>query len=323
MGNLFEWIWLWHSSHIGKVKSSRSTFTQTRLLKRRVWIGQCSLLGHREDLPPSKRTIEVAVVRIKKTDIRGKMEPSSVFMPADTDTMTAIKSLYDTYDLIQGKVPSFLTFQDQTWWWKDKIYVPSSMRQLILKEYHESPTAGHWGIMKTLDMISRTFAWPNCRSDVLQFIKECRSCQAIKVDHRPPQGLLNPLPIPDRPWANIGVDFIVKLLISLGFDSVMVIVDHFSKAAHFIPAKESWSAEEMAFSFVKEVFRIHGLQEKIFSDRGTLFMLKFWTAVLAHLGISSAPSTAFHPQTDGQVERINALLEDYLRHFCSEQQNNW
>lgn len=281
------------------------------------------LLGCREDLRPSEKQTEVSVVRIRNKDIRGILDPSSMFMPADTDTLRSIQSLYQTDDSLKIKTPSFLTFRDGIWWWRDKIYVPSSMRHLIMKEYHETPLAGHWGSFKTLDMITRTFGWQNMRSDILTFIKDCISCQQVKVDHRSPQGLLNPLPIPDRPWSNIGVDFIVKLPVSNGFDSVMVVVDHFSKASHFIPAKETCSAGEMALSFIKEIFRLHGLQDKIFSDRGTLFMSKFWTSVLAHLGIKSTPSTAFHPQTDGQVERINALLEDYLRHFCAEEQDDW
>lgn len=113
------------------------------------------------------------------------------------------------------------------------------MRVFIMKQYHKTPASGHWGTRKTLDMISRTFGWPNLRSDLLRFIKSCRSCQLGKVDHRPPQGLLKPLPVPDRPWSHIGVDFIVKLPVVGGFDSVMVVVDHFSKASHFIPARES------------------------------------------------------------------------------------
>lgn len=131
------------------------------------------------------------------------------------------------------------------------------------------------------------------------------------------------LSVPDKPWSTIGVDFIVKLPISDGFDSVMVVVDHFSKSAHFIPAKETWSAQDLASAFVSNIFKLHGLPDKIISDRGTVFMSKFWSSVLDHLRISPAPSTAFHPQTDGQVERINAILEDYLRHFVSMEQNDW
>lgn len=255
--------------------------------------------------------------------MKNRFDPSSTFMPADADTMIALRALYGTDDQLLGHRPSFLTYYDQTWWWRDKIYVPKSMRQIILKQYHETPVAGHWGSMKTLEMISRTFGWSDIRTDVLTFIKSCVSCQSVKVDKRPPQGLLKPLPIPDRPWSTIGVDFVVKLPLSEGQDSVMVVVDHFSKAAHFISARETWSAEEMATSFIRDVFKLHGLPDKIVSDRGSIFMSKFWSSVLQQLQVSQAPSTAFHPQTDGQVERTNALLEDHLRHFCNAEQDDW
>lgn len=145
----------------------------------------------------------------------------------------------------------------------------------------------------------------------------------MKVDHRPPQGTMMPLPVPDRPWSKIGVDFIVKLPISKGFDSVMVVVDHFSKTAHFIPANETWKADKLAEAFITNVFKLHGLPDAIISDCGTTFMSHFWMSVLDQLQIKPSPSTAFHPQKDGQVERINALLEDYLRHYVSQEQDDW
>lgn len=276
------------------------------------------LLGHREQ----ERT-KINAVRVRRLKITKTFDPSTVFMPADEKTLTALRALYDTDELLLKRTPPALSFIDHTWWWRDKIYVPMAMRDMILKQVHETPSAGHWGSMKTLDLLTRTFDWPNARADVLKFCSLCISCQSIKVDRRPPQGRLNPLPIPDRPWSTIGVDFIVKLPNSDGWDSVMVVVDHFSKAAHFIPAKETWTADMLAKAFINHVFKLHGLPEKIVSDRGTTFMSHFWTSVLDQLRISPAPSTAFHPQTDGQVERINALLEDYLRHFVSLDQNDW
>lgn len=95
----------------------------------------------------------------------------------------------------------------------------------------------------------------------------------------------------------------VKLPCSEGQDSIMVVVDHFSKAAHFIPAKETWSAEEMAKSFVKEVFRLHGLPDKIVSAQGLVFMSKFWSSVPNQLQVLQDPSTALHPQMDGRPSR--------------------
>lgn len=115
----------------------------------------------------------------------------------------------------------------------------------------------------------------------------------------------------------------MKLPLSEGFDSIMVVTDHFSKTAHFIKAKETWGTDKLAQAFINHVFRLHGLPDTIVSDRGTTFMSRFWTSVLRLLRINPAPLTAFHPQTDGQVERTNAVLEDYLRHYVSLEQDDW
>lgn len=138
-------------------------------------------------------------------------------------------------------------------------------------------------------------------------------------------GTLQPLPIPDRPWSVIGMDFIVKLPTSdsSSCDSIWVIVDHLTKGAHFIPCRESMNASDLASLFVQHFFRFHGLPNKIVSDRGPSFVSVFWLEVQKALRITSAPSTAYHPQTDGQTERTNQTLETYLRHFSSHRQDDW
>lgn len=216
-----------------------------------------------------------------------------------------------------------MTFDEDVWWWRDRFYVPESLRKKVMHLFHAPATAGHWGVAKTLDLLTRSFNWPNARADLLNFIASCTSCQQVKIDRRPPQGKLMSLPIPDRPWSMIGVDFIVKLPISFGYDSIMVVVDHLTKAVHFIPALESWKADDLARAFVTDIFRLHGLPDVIVSDRGTTFMSRFWTSVLQQLQISPAPSTAFHPATDGQTEKTNGVLEDYLRHFVAFDQKDW
>lgn len=119
------------------------------------------------------------------------------------------------------------------------------------------------------------------------------------------------------------MDFIVKLPASSGFDSILVIVDHFLKGAHFIPCKESMDSSSLASLFISHFFRHHGLPNKIVTDQGPTFVSAFWTSVQKALRIYSAPSTAYHPQTDGQTERTNQTLETYLRHFCSHRQDDW
>lgn len=103
----------------------------------------------------------------------------------------------------------------------------------------------------------------------------------------------------------------------------MVVVNHLTKAAHFIPALESWNADDLTQHFLSSVFRLHYLPDKIVSDCGATFVSRFWTAILTQLRIHTAPPTAFHPQTDGQVKQTNTILEDFLRHFSNNRQDNW
>lgn len=150
------------------------------------------LLGHREDT----KTL-MSAFRLRKLKISQTYNPISILMPAEESTLKSLRGLYDTDGLLEGRLPTALSFREGTWWWKDKVYVPLSMRDMILKQIHKTPSAGHWGEMKTLDLLTRTFDWPNSRLDVLKFCSLCTSCQSIKVDRRPRQGIMMPLPISD------------------------------------------------------------------------------------------------------------------------------
>ncbi|KAI7950664.1 hypothetical protein MJO29_009338 [Puccinia striiformis f. sp. tritici] len=216
-----------------------------------------------------------------------------------------------------------LEFRDELWWYRDRIFVPTALRAQILKTFHDESTAGHPGSLKTLDIISRCMNWPGIRKDVIDYTKSCFSCQRAKHSNQKPPGLMNSLSVPSRPWSIIAMDFIVKLPSSGGFDSILVVVDHFSKGAHLIPAKETWDAEEFAFAFLDRVIRLHGLPDKIISDRGSTFLSKLWKEVQRLLRIKPAPSTAWHPRTDGQTERANQTIETFLRHFVSDRQDDW
>lgn len=231
---------------------------------------------------------------------------------------------YDS-DPTVGKspVPSLFTFRAGWWWYRDRLFVPTSLRPVILSAFHDPASVGHPGVARMLSSLSRTYSWPDMRADVLKFVASCDSCQRVKIDTKAQAETLQPLPVPDRPWSIIGMNFIVKLPRSHSFDSVWVIVDHFTKGAHFIPCNESMNASDLAALFVQHFFRFHGLPDKIVSDRGPLFVSAFWLAVQKALHIKSAPSTAYHPQTDGQTERTNQTLETYLRHFSSHRQDDW
>jgi len=132
-----------------------------------------------------------------------------------------------------------------------------------------------------------------------------------------------PNSIPERPWTHILADFITKLPLAQGYDSILVVVDRLTKMVHFIPTTEKTSAEGLARLFRDNVWKLHGLPESIISDRGPQFTAGLMRELNKILGIKSKLSTAFHPQIDGQTERVNQELEQYLRMFINHRQEQW
>jgi hypothetical protein len=158
---------------------------------------------------------------------------------------------------------------------------------------------------------------------VRRYVEACDTCARIKTPRHKPYGLLQPLDIPSRPWKALSMDFIVKLPASHNYDSIWVVCDRLTRYAHFIPCQETLSAPDLAWLFLDRIFRLHGLPDSIVSDRGSVFISKFWTELTALLKIDTRTSTAYHPQTDGLTERTNQTLETYLRAYCSYQQDDW
>jgi len=132
-----------------------------------------------------------------------------------------------------------------------------------------------------------------------------------------------PNSIPEKPWTHISADFITKLPIAQGYDSILVVVDRLTKMVHFIPTTEKTSAEGLARLFRDNVWKLHGLPKSIVSDRGLQFIAGIIWELNRMLGIKSKLSTAFHPQTNGQTERVNQELEQYLRMFIDHRQEQW
>lgn len=207
----------------------------------------------------------------------------------------------------------------------NRIYVPSavSARTVVLRMCHESPLAGHQGIDKTLDLVRRQYCWVGCRRDTEAYVKGCAVCQRTKPSRQRPHGLLQPLEVADVPWSSVSMDFIEPLPPSNGFDSILVIVDRLTKFAIFIPTHTTLTAAGLADLIFDRLICEHGYPRSIVSDRGSKFTSDLWRGVTAVLDISLRLSTSFHPQTDGQTERVNQVLEQYLRVFCTYKQDNW
>jgi transposase InsO family protein len=213
--------------------------------------------------------------------------------------------------------------------YQGRLYIPerNGLRQKLLKTYHDDPLAGHFGRTRTTELLKRKFHWVNMQNDVAQYVKECAVCQGAATPRHRPYGKLEPLPIPQRPFSDLSMDFITHLPQTIykdqTVDSILVIVDRFSKYAVFLPVSSTIDAVQLAELFHQEIELRFGPPDSIVSDRGSIFTSKFWSKLCYQSHIKLRFSTAFHPQTDGQTERMNQVLENYLRCFIDTEQTNW
>uniref|UniRef100_A0A8C6NV81 Gypsy retrotransposon integrase-like protein 1 n=1 Tax=Nothobranchius furzeri TaxID=105023 RepID=A0A8C6NV81_NOTFU len=205
----------------------------------------------------------------------------------------------------------------------NEIFVPTSTRGPLIHWAHTAKFSIHPGLGRTISLIRRTFWWPSMYRDVKEYISACQVCARHKSSNQHPQGLLQPLPVPHRPWSHIALDFVTGLPLSKGFTVILTIVDHFSKACHLVPLKSLPSSTETANLLIKHLFRLHGLPSEILSDRGPQLVARVWTDLAKHLGAKVSLTSGFHPQTNGQVERMNQKLEAMLRCICSSNPAGW
>jgi transposase InsO family protein len=209
--------------------------------------------------------------------------------------------------------------------YRERLYVPDHdpLRLRLVQDHHETPAAGHPGRSKTLELLKRTYFWPKMQQFVDRFVKNCHTCQRSRTSRHAPFGILRPLPIPDRPWQDIAMDFVTGLPWSEGCDAIWVVIDRLTKGRHLVPCLSTVDAKDLADLFLQHVFRLHGIPESIVSDRGPQFAAAFWGRLCDRLGIDRKLSTAFHPETDGQTERANSVMEQYLRAHVSYLQDDW
>jgi hypothetical protein len=193
----------------------------------------------------------------------------------------------------------------------------------LLKEFHETSQGGHSGFYKTYRRIAANVYWVGMKNAVQEFVRGCDVCQRQKYLASTPGGLLQPLPVPDRIWEDISMDFITGLPKSKGFEAILVVVDRLSKYSHFITLKHPYTARTIAEVFVKEIVRLHGVPLSIVSDRDPIFMSNFWQEMFKLQGTKLRMSSAYHPESDGQTEVVNRCLETYLRCFIADQPKTW
>jgi hypothetical protein len=246
----------------------------------------------------------------------------------DENSSTLVKSFREGYQqdawFAKHENTQALHQRDGLWWYADKIAVPKSMRQLCMQENHDVPYSGHVGVDKTIKNVQSAFWWPTLQRDVTEYVKTCHSCQRNKSSNQKPGGMLRPLSVPLHKWMSASMDFVVQLpRTARGYDAIVVFVDRLSKLTHLAPTTTDCSAAEVAEIFMREVFRHHGMPANLITDRDTRFTSRFWTEVCNLMGMQQAMSSAYHPQTDGQTERVNRVMEDMLRHFVSSEQDDW
>lgn len=173
---------------------------------------------------------------------------------------------------------------------------------------HSTLPGGHSGIQATYQRIERTFYWPNMKGDIQTLLQTCDVCQRSKPEHCKSSGLLQPLHLPAKPFPHLTMDFIEGLPKSEGKDSILVVVDRFTKYSCFVGLTHPFFAAKVAKEFLDKVVKLHGLPECIVTDRDKVFTSPFWQELLRTMGVDLHMSLAYHPQSDGQTKgSINAL----------------
>src|SRR4051812_43364056 len=219
-------------------------------------------------------------------------------------------------NIASGVAKCFSTDSRGTVFFGNRLVVPKNrdLRQLILQEAHDTPLSIHPGSTKMYRDLRQRFWWTRMKRDIARFVAECDVCRRIKAKHQRPTGTLQPLPIPEWKWDKVSMDFITVFpRTQKGNDAIFVVIDRLSKVAHFLPVRESINASQLAELYVSRIVSIHGVPLEINSDGGSLFTSRLWESFQNAMGTHLSFSTAYHPQSSGQVERVNQIHEDMLR----------
>lgn len=263
--------------------------------------------------------------------------PDNVALPeriAAVENLDFHKELY----IAQAQDPLLLSFNlkkesekppvgwskvEDLWCYRSRIYVPSSLRQTLFRVLHHDPSAAHPGRQATLFSIRNNYYWPRITQDVEEWVRNCDVCQHVKIYPRKPHGALKPFDSTPRFWSVVTSDLITGLPPCKGFDAIWTATDKGGKMIHIAPTTSTLDSRGLYQLYLQNVWRLHGTQEKLVTDRGPQFASKFAREVNRNMQIETALSTAYHPQTDGQSERTNQDVETALRAVVSFHQDDW
>ena len=204
--------------------------------------------------------------------------------------------------------------EDKVAYWEGRVYMPNNkeLREEILREHHDPADVGYPGQLRMMELLKRTYWWPGLKEDVKKYVQGCFKCQQNKVQHQKKAGELHPLEIPQEPWQEISIDIIGPLPKLNGMDAIVVIIDRFTKMVQLKATMMNVSSEGIAKIYRDDIWKLHGIPRKILSDRGPQFASKFMEEFTKVLETKRQLSTAYHPQTDGQMKRINQEIGMFL-----------
>jgi transposase InsO family protein len=250
----------------------------------------------------------------------------------DTDATTALASLLEQNPTMLRNDLNDWTLEkvndNNVLFYKGKNYIPrdTELRRDIAKSFHDHETAGHPGELETFNAIRQHYWWPGLRTFVKNYVRGCGVCQQFKIDRQPSKPAFLPTEgaTSTRPFAHCSMDFITDLPPIDGFDSILVVVDQgLTKGVILTPCNKTITAEGTAELLLDNLYKRFGLPDKLISDRGPQFASKAFIELLKLLGIKSALSTAYHPQSDGTTERVNQEIEAYLSIYCTSHPEEW
>ncbi|KAA0036674.1 pol protein [Cucumis melo var. makuwa] len=225
-----------------------------------------------------------------------------------------------------GQGEDFSISSDDGLMFEGRLCVPedSAVKTELLTKAHSSPFTMHPGSTKMYQDLRSVYWCRNMKREVADCVSRCLVCQQVKTPRQRPARLLQPLSVPGWKWESVSMDFITGLPKTLkGYTVIWVVVDRLTKSAHFVPEKSTYTASKWGQLYMTEIVRLHGVPVSIISDRDARFTSKFWKGLQLALGTRLDFSTAFHPQTDGQIDRLNQILEDMLRACVLEFSGSW
>ena len=203
------------------------------------------------------------------------------------------------------------------YWHEDRIIVPQARSEELIKRYHDGKLAGHFGISRTEDLIARRYLIPKLHEKVKNYVAKCDICQRVKAERQKQRGYLRQLNVPARPWSSISLDWLEGLpLTARKHNSILVAIDRGTRLIHLIPTSKEATSQRTAELFLDRIVKLHGIPNTIFTDRDSRFICNFWKSFCELLDIKHNSSTAFHPTTNGLVERANQTLGQLLRATC-------